>query len=152
MNIDLDFDEDLTKDAQGFGIGSEIVLEPVELLSEVSNTKVSDLTDLEAAIMLAMEVCQWEHNFYTWCDMYLYGKRQEALRDISFVRAVLKQARSHWGPRFFTTHEERQRKKYYAVMAAQAALSAVERSNKIPLIQKIVYYASVAKENCEGDI
>lgn len=148
MDIDLNFDADLDKDADGFGISTDKLVVSVDanvdvipIVHEIEPHK--EVTNLEAAVALAMEVCHWEFIFYAWCDTYLYGERQEAMLDIPLVRGSLKYIRDYWGPRFFTHKTEEARRRYYSIMAAQAALSAVERRNVTPLIQKIVYYTSI---------
>ena len=153
-DINLDFDANLNDDAEGFGIEPAAIAHPPAVLSAgalpvseasaVMSAPAPTPTNLEAAITLAMEVCSWEFTFFAWCDEYLYGAKKEALLDIPFVREVLRCARNYWGPRYFTKGSEEARERYYGIMAAQAALSAVERYNKGPLIQKILYYVDVA--------
>ncbi len=167
MGIDLDYDTALSEDAEGFGISSKIIqlaalglkvpeqlLQTAEPIAHPSRGTVPrDTTDgasefeLEAAVVLAMEACQWELTFYTWCDEYLHGTKQEAMADILLVRELLKRKRNYWGPCYFTTKSEKAKVKYYGLMAAQAAIGAVERRNKLPLIQKVIYYTGVIEES-----
>ena len=157
MKIDLDYDTDLNSDAAGFGIGLEELPPPenetVALVAHlpggagVDPLPGSSELGLNEAIVLAMEACKWECTFYAWCDEYLHGVRQEALQDISLVRYALARVRNYWGPAYFNSRTPKAHARYNAVMAAQATLSAVERRNKLPLIQKIIYYTGMAEKS-----
>ncbi|KKK77324.1 hypothetical protein LCGC14_2854770 [marine sediment metagenome] len=158
MNIDLDYDTDLNNDAEGFGIGLEELPPPENetitaiahppMLGTVANPLPgSSELGLNEAIALAQEACKWECTFYAWCDEYLHGVRQEALQDTSLVRYALARLRNYWGPAFFNTGTPKAHARYHAIMAAQAALSAVERRNKLPLIQKVIYYTGVIERD-----
>ena len=155
QSIDLDYDSDLDGDAEGFGIsnttitkapaiahppGGQCLVAPAHVIPNDS------LIGTEGAVRLAMEVCQWEFTFYSWASEYLSGVRGEALLDIPLVRYKLMHVRNYWGPKHFAKGEALARTRYYAIMAAQAALSAVERKNKLPLIQKVIYYTGMVEK------
>lgn len=146
--LDLDYDTNLGGDASSFGIESTLELPPVADLKEGEGEGESDvgLTSLELAVALAMEACQWELAFYAWCDSYLYGEREAAVLDIPLVREVLKCERNYWGPCYFLRNTVEAKGKYYAIMAAQAALSAVQKRNKTLLIQKVIYYTGMSEK------
>jgi len=158
LSINLDYDDALNEDASGFGIGLEelpppenetisVIAHPPEVQAPGALPGSSEL-GLNDAIALAQEACKWEHTFYGWCDQYLHGAKQEALQDIPLVRYTLVRVRNYWGPAFFSTNTPtpRAHARYHAVMAAQAALSAAEKRNKLPLIQKVIYYTSVIEK------
>ena len=162
MKIDLDYDENLNEDAGGFGIKMEAlpppehktnapVAHPPEVIApKISLLPGSSELGLDDAIALVMEACKWEPTFYAWCDEYLHGVRQEALQDISLVRYALVRARNYWGPAYFNVGTPKTRARYHAVIAAQATISAIERHNKLPLIQKIIYYTGLIEQ--EGEL
>ena len=157
-HINLDYDENLDEDAGSFGIS--IATEPAARTAHPPEVQAPDpipaphhdpiveahALGLNDAIVLAMEVCSWEYTFYAWCDEYLFGVRPEAMLDIPVVRDALRRVRNYWGPMYFSTGVGRARVRYFAIMAAQAAVSAAERRNKQPLIQKILYYTSAIEK------
>ena len=158
MAIDLDYDENLDNDASSFGISMST--ETAALVAHPPTVQAPDpipvpqhdpivedhVLGLNDAIVLAMEVCSWEYTFYSWCNEYLHGVRPEALQDIPVMRDILRRVRNYWGPMYFTTGSEKARVRYFSIMTAQAAVSAVERRNKQPLIQKILYYTGMIEK------
>ncbi len=164
MNIDLNFDEDLGRDAEAFGFITDeapVAQSPEgtvishEVMPVITPTRAAhdgnveeaqlDASYLDDAVALVMEICFWECTFYTWCEEYLHGggEKDAVMAGIPYVRDRLSVVRHYWGPRYFRFNQEMARDRYFAVIAAQAVLSAVERRNKDHLIQKAVYYASL---------